>query len=460
MPTTIRCFLVYPFLLSFYLVMGNPVYGQSGSPSLIGYQGDENLSELHLKPGDDPRKKIGRSIFITVSTSKKTCHVGECVLVTFRLLSKLPSESRVLSQPAFEGCSVIEMTTDDLHKKQDTINGSIFNAFVIRQVQLMPLQEGNLSIGKITVGNTLVFLLDSAGRDYPVTKTIQMESLPFELKVLPLPKDSSGLSPTIGVGQFFFHVETERALDTVNGMNELKLTISGKGNFGNIKCPTIEWPSNILRYDEEISENLDKLQFPIFGQKKFLVPFTCLAAGKAVIPSISFQYFDPESGRLEKVTSDTIQIKVVPIGPEAVPESVEQPSPFSFPFDYGILASVSALLLSSIGWLLWRSKRRKHASAADNQAGEPTNGTEGSIFPKYRLNLAIDQLRKSDEVSGAGLEIKNICLETQAFLRSDAETLLFEEIIKACDAEIYGRIPLDKAGSLTMLSQLVNGIDG
>ncbi len=110
-----------------------------------------------LQPGENPETKIRSLIFIKTSVSKKSCFVGEPIMVTYELYTAVSCHSKVTKQVAFSNCSVIEMTSVDEPEKTVKENGVIYRVQLIRKVQLIPLQAGDLAIPPATISNDVSF---------------------------------------------------------------------------------------------------------------------------------------------------------------------------------------------------------------------------------------------------------------------------------------------------------------
>lgn len=70
---------------------------------------DAAYDDYLLQPGEDLRKKIDRNLFIRVEADKTSCFVGEPVVATYKLYTRLKSESNIVKSPAFNGFSVVEL---------------------------------------------------------------------------------------------------------------------------------------------------------------------------------------------------------------------------------------------------------------------------------------------------------------------------------------------------------------
>ncbi len=65
--------------------------------------------EYILKPGEKLSEKIKKNIFVRVEADKTSCYIGEPLVVTYKLYSRLKSESKVTKRPSLNGFSVYDM---------------------------------------------------------------------------------------------------------------------------------------------------------------------------------------------------------------------------------------------------------------------------------------------------------------------------------------------------------------
>ena len=66
-----------------------------------------------LQNGENVAQKISKNLFIKIEVSKKSCYVGEPLVATYKLYTRLKSESNVIKAPSFNGFSVSELEMPD-----------------------------------------------------------------------------------------------------------------------------------------------------------------------------------------------------------------------------------------------------------------------------------------------------------------------------------------------------------
>ena len=62
-----------------------------------------------LKKGENIQAKIAKNIFIQLTLDKTSCYIGEPVVVTYKLWTRLKAESNITKNPYFNGFSVIDL---------------------------------------------------------------------------------------------------------------------------------------------------------------------------------------------------------------------------------------------------------------------------------------------------------------------------------------------------------------
>jgi BatD DUF11 like domain len=126
---------------------------------------DQTASEYFLQPGEDPYEKMKKNLFMKVMVDKKSCYVGQPVVATFKLYSRLESKSDIVKNPGFYGFTVQDIISlNDNVAAIETVNGKAFDVHTVRTVQLYPLQEGVFTIDAMEVMNKVEFSKSAVNR--------------------------------------------------------------------------------------------------------------------------------------------------------------------------------------------------------------------------------------------------------------------------------------------------------
>ena len=249
-------------------------------PSLFSESEDQNdyTKNSVLKPGENPQAKIHKLIFVNTSVSKKSCYVGEPILVTYQLYTAISCHSRVTKQVAFSSCSVIEMTSGDEPEQIKKEGEKVYRVQLIRRVQLIPLQAGDLIIPPATVNNDVSFsTLDNPYIEKTYSADVSSEAYTVQVNALPdkQPKDFSGIT-----GKFTITAKTDNTEIAVGESNRLQVTIAGAGNIEAVTEPKVDWPKHTEHFDVQDSQHINQTNFPESGDKTFIIPFISTEEGE------------------------------------------------------------------------------------------------------------------------------------------------------------------------------------
>lgn len=284
-----------------------------------------------LRPGQDAEEKIKKNLFLKIDANKTTCYVGEPVVVSFKLYTRLLSQTSITDAPLFNGFSVAEMAANE-NASEVKINGRKFNCYTLRKVQLFPMQAGTFSISPLRSENKVTFvraaeqlrqqtddpfqqMLQELGAQPfntsgAIVKTADLASNSLRIRVKPLPEKNKPDNFKGAVGTFRLQSSLQSENMTTDDAGNLTLTIAGSGNLSLVNAPKINWPTAIDVYDAKTKEDIDNEQIPATGTKTFNIPFTISKPGTYSVPPIHFSWFNPQSGKYESSVTEPISFSV------------------------------------------------------------------------------------------------------------------------------------------------------
>jgi BatD DUF11 like domain len=288
-----------------------------------------------LRPGENVKDKIRKNLFVKVLVDRNTCYVGEPIVATYKLYSRLNSESRVTRRPSLNGFSVYDMVDPSSDAVSvEKLNGKAYTVHIIRKTQLIPLQAGSIDLDPVEVENTVHFvkggvrqeprrsgnslrdLLDQLSDDNntgpEIAENVTLATKPVTITVKPLPEEKKPAGYNGAVGNF--SIEASLANKSIAAQDEatLHVVVKGKGNLPVITAPVVPWPSGIEAFDPTAKEEVNKTVVPMSGAKSFDYVFTAKASGHYTIPAINFSYFDPSSQTYKMAGTDSLDLQVMP----------------------------------------------------------------------------------------------------------------------------------------------------
>ena len=290
-----------------------------------------SYNDFILRRGENPVDKIKKNMLVRVEIDKQSCYVGEPVVATYKLYTRLKSESNMIKNPSFNGFSVLDLQQpNDMSYHIEKFEGREYNVYNIRKVQLYPLLAGNLELGIVEIENNVKFIkaeyidqrpdifndmfrdlanvnIPPEGMEY---QKVSLQSKPLTVLVKPLPDENKPAGFKGAVGRFTMDAKVERNNFSTDDAGNMAIIISGEGNLQMINAPDIAWPAGIEGFDPKATDDLYKGTVPVSGRKIFEFPFTVSKAGTYRLPAMSFSFFDNTNAKYKTVTTAPIEITV------------------------------------------------------------------------------------------------------------------------------------------------------
>jgi hypothetical protein len=275
---------------------------QTTNPTAKGGKTNNTNSEV--------AESSGGNIFITLSLNRKEVYLGEHIVATVKLFTKVNlSGINEIKYPAFNGFLKSDIETPPLTSlRQENINGTIYGTGIVQQFLLYPQVTGEINIEPVQIS---VLVQQKSGRSDPFfgdffaqyeTVPQSVASMPVKVKVKPLPgiqpDDFSGV-----VGNLDIKAALSKDSVNVNDAVNFKITVSGSGNLKIASTPTLKLSPDIEVYDPKISDNIKNGSDGTSGQKVFEYLLIPRHYGEYTIPPISYSYFNISTGKYEKLTT-------------------------------------------------------------------------------------------------------------------------------------------------------------
>jgi hypothetical protein len=272
----------------------------------------KRFEDYILKNGETVQENVSRNMQLRLQTDKTSCYVGEPILATYKLFTRLQSESNISKNPSFNGFSVVDMLQqiDQNPNYHETLNGREYNTYVIRKAQLYPLQAGAIELEPATLDNKITFIKNENGLNSMFEENVSLTSKPLTIQVKPLPEAGKPENFKDAVGNFNIEAAVEKNRFSTDETGKLLITISGKGNMQLLTIPEIDWPSGFEVYETKITDNINNATIPISGSKTFEIPFTVADTGSHNIPAIKLSFFDPAAGTYKMVFTKSILLNI------------------------------------------------------------------------------------------------------------------------------------------------------
>ena len=267
------------------------------------------------KDPNDPRYVASQNIHLVAEISNTNPYVGESISVVYKIYVDVTKVNvrnpREVESPSFNGFWNQNIEVNQWEPKDGTFQGKPHRYAVIKKTVLIPQKAGKLTIDPmeieinagVPVGRTDLF-------GNMITKNISFTATTGKriIDVKPLPSNNRPVHFSGAVGDFDFKINTNKSELKANESAQIKIEVTGKGNFKLFELPKIETPNGLERFEPEHKENiitsLSGLRGGVYDQYTVVPQFR----GKFKIPPVSFSYFSLEDKSYKTITSDALII--------------------------------------------------------------------------------------------------------------------------------------------------------
>nr|WP_303626612.1 BatD family protein [Ferruginibacter sp. HRS2-29] len=372
-----------------------------------------NFKDIVLYKNEAVADKVAKNLQLRLQTDRTTCYVGEPIVATYKLYTRLKNSSRLVKNPSFNGFSVVDMERPDNNfYSKESLGGRDFNMLVIRKAQLYPLQAGEIGLESAEVDNQIEFLRDQGSDKANAASALDLingmmmdpsmvmqenatvSNKPITITVKPLPETGKPASFNGAVG--IFHIECALAKNSfsTDETGTMAIRISGNGNLKMVTLPDIQWPDGIEPFEPKLTENISYQTVPISGEKIFTFSFSAQKEGTYTIPKIAFSYFDSHSATYKKDSTGPVTFTVTKgTGVQALPlvnePKKEAPSFLNsiFSHRWWIIGFVALVIFFGLYyWLKSESKKEKLAEAKEREAAAKERAEIESVAEAIALN--------------------------------------------------------------------------
>ena len=302
-----------------------PDDGSHAAPSGGGTSSGQGQSQQNTTDS----QVSGKDLFLRVIPSKKSAYVGEQVVLTYKLYTKVPVSSVSLSKmPSYAGFWTKDVSDNSgtLKQSSEYINGIEYTTAEIQKVIVVPQRSGKLALDPMTMeciaqirternNNRSMDPFEAFFNDPFFNRNIvnvkkELSSQALTLEVKNLPENGKPASFAGAVGNYSFKSDIDKTELSTNEAVTLTLTVSGTGNVELLQMPEPVFPPDFEVYDPKISTSTNVGPQGLTGTKRAEYLAIPRRAGSFTIPSVEFSYYNSSTDSYEVLSSEPYEIKV------------------------------------------------------------------------------------------------------------------------------------------------------
>lgn len=261
--------------------------------------------------------KSDDNLFVRTYLSKKSCYLGEQLVVTHKVYSRLNLRNiQNIKMPGYTGFWSKDEKKSQFSSDVENLDGINYVVVELSKTYLFPQRSGKLTIDPIELEcivrqqvkkNPSIFDQFFGGAYQDVLAKVKSKSV--TLDVMPLPEKGKPANFTGAVGKFNFSAHVNHEKVKANEAINLKLTISGTGNVNLAEAPKVVFPEGFETYEPKVHENINT-SGTVSGSKTYEYLLVPRQEGIYVIKDIEFSYFDLEKKQYVTLPSPELTITV------------------------------------------------------------------------------------------------------------------------------------------------------
>jgi len=269
------------------------------------------------------------AIFIKADVDKKDPYLGEQVILTYKIYTKVPI-SNIISEkePNLSGFwmkNLIEQGAQ-MSPSNEIIDGVEYATAELRKFAIFPQKSGEITISPLELqcvaqmrSNTTrkrrsnsffdSFFDDPFFSGYQnVQKFLGSNSIKLNVKALP--QNAKPANYNGAVGSFTVQSEINKSSVKTNDALSIKYKISGQGNIELIDKLNVSFPTDFEVYDPKITDDVRVTPRGVSGSRTFEYLIIPRNPGEFNIEAIEYSFFNPLTEKYEIIQTKAFNIQV------------------------------------------------------------------------------------------------------------------------------------------------------
>jgi len=261
---------------------------------------------IEVKVIEGSANPVDRNFYMELTTNKSSVYEGEPFILTLKYFARNQPKSiegLELGDAAGLFREDVNPNRESFLLEQTRINGMMYYTIVLREEICFAQRSGTVKIAPyyaiLTFQNGNIF--------NQFSKETYSNSLEIQVKEIPIENtpDYSGL-----VGDFSIASEISKNKVAIGDAIDIKITISGEGNFNAVGDLKLAIPNEFNSYEPTVEQDTKSTRSGMKGSISYNFAIIPTRPGDYEIPAYTFSYFDLDKKKMQQVSTETFKIKV------------------------------------------------------------------------------------------------------------------------------------------------------
>jgi hypothetical protein len=279
---------------------------------------------ITIKKPNKVKLNKNRTVYTETSVSKTTPYIYEQIVYTFKLFRKAKAINLNLSMPYDESF----FRKEDLGKSKrysKVINGIAYDVDEV-STALFPTKTGSSIIPPSIMELDLInrtqrnlrrdpfarFFNDQFFGSATQSKHKFLSTKPIKLETKPLPVKGKPKNFQNLVGQLAITASVGKENLNAGDTTTLTITVSGIGNVMDVLITKLNLGDQFKVYPDQPLFKKSIHGNQVGGEKIFKFAIVPFSTGRQLIPSVSLNYFDPDTNKYNSISSNPINLTIKP----------------------------------------------------------------------------------------------------------------------------------------------------
>ncbi|MDL2242995.1 BatD family protein, partial [Bacteroidales bacterium OttesenSCG-928-K03] len=281
---------------------------------------NQQQSQSNKPQSGSANQSSGSNTFVTSNLNKKDVYVGEQVVLSYQLYTKVDVQGfGDVKFPPYSGFWKEDYQLGNISLQPTVLNNQSYNSAEIQRNILLPQRVGEITIPSADIEIITRVRTRNSGYNDPFfneffggyqSVPVVCTTKPLTLNVKSLPNEGKPASFSGAVGNFSIASSVDKTELKANEAITFKFTINGTGNIKLIDKINVKFPADFEAYAPKVTQNIKVDRNSVSGTKIFEYVVIPRNPGTFKIKSFEFSYFDPNKKEYVILNSPEFTIEV------------------------------------------------------------------------------------------------------------------------------------------------------
>jgi hypothetical protein len=269
---------------------------------------------------------LNSDCFLVSDKEKENYLLNEPIAVTYKLYLNpkiVAKQFSFINESNYNNFNFSGSETNYVAELEE-YNGKLYHAIIVKKDLVYPNKVGKFKFDSIGININIKKKNKAIKGKKPTFSIVKTKAFSNKLavEINDLPEIGKPINYTNGFGKFEIKLIGPTKEIKNNKPFEVKVEISGEGNFGDLEFPELELPQYMDIVATENDTNLkilsskkdnnyvDYSTYGIKGKVTITYILQSKKASKETLPSIAFSYFDPYFEKYETIESNQIDLDI------------------------------------------------------------------------------------------------------------------------------------------------------